>query len=112
MLLWVGHKCTGVYVVDVGAKIFEKFNPRDGTVVVGVNDIEYVLHLSTTKTTIVVLVLFVVVVDHRRRNASTRIDTHRHTHQKYRATYSGSTRVLLMNLHGHMQKSRNFLVPS
>ena len=108
MLLWVGHKCTGVYVVDVGAKIFEKFNPRDGTVVVGVNDIEYVLHLSTTKTTIVVLVLFVVVVDRRRRNASTRIDTH----QKYRATYSGSTRVLLMNLHGHMQKSRNFLVPS
>ena len=73
-MLWVGHKCTGVYVVDVGAKIFEKFNPRDGTVVVGVNDIEYVLHLSTTKTTIVVLVLF-VVVDRRRHNASTRIDT-------------------------------------
>ena len=81
MLLWVGHKCTGVYVVDVGAKIFEKFNPRDGTVVVGVNDIEYVLHLSTTKTTIVVLVLFVVVVDRRRSSSSQRIGPHRHTHR-------------------------------
>ena len=105
-MLWVGHECTGVYVVDVGAKIFEKFNPRDGTVVVGVNDIEYVLHLSTTKNNNAC-----VSIDRRRRRrryALARIGTH----QKYRATYSGSTRVLLVNLHGQMQKSRNFLVPS
>ena len=79
-MLWVGHECTGVYVVDVGAKIFEKFNPRDGTVVVGVNDIEYVLHLSTIKNNNACV--SINRRRRRRRHAATRIGAHRRASKK------------------------------